>query len=295
MVLGVAMRLSLRAPPSVLHPPCFVSFRSPIPSSGPRLFPATLPPHILTKPSGRRLNISTAAGFGVAVLNDAGATTLALGGAYALVSTFDNLTRRGIIAQTFSRKLVHILSGLLFLASWPIFRYILFLLKDLDSTFYPLVHNFICSKRARYFASIVPFINCLRLLVNGLSLTTDEGLIKSVSREGKPEELLKGPLYYVLVLILCAVAFWRESPIGMITLSMIPLNSLTLRMLYYYAVLGYIQLEWIKTAKRVALVSLVATVVESLPITGIIDDNLSVPLVSIVTSFLVFGSSWSHV
>ncbi|CAA0814420.1 Phytol kinase 1- chloroplastic [Striga hermonthica] len=290
MILGAAMRLSLRAPSTAtaLSFSHFVSLRSPIPSSGPRLFPASLPPHILTKPRGRRPNISTAAGFGVSVLNDAGATTLVVGGAYAL---------------TLSRKLVHILSGLLFLASWPIFS---------------------TSTGARYFASIVPFINCLRLLMNGLSLTTDEGLIKSVSREGKPEELLKGPLYYVLVLILCAVVFWRESPIGMIALSMmcggdgiadimgrrfgslkLPYNSqkswvgsismflfgflVTFGMLCYYAILGYIQLDWIETAKRVALVSFVATVVESLPITGIIDDNLSVPLVSIVASFLVFG------
>lgn len=33
-------------------------------------------------------------------------------------------------------------------------------------------------------------------------------------------ELLKGPLYYVSILILCAVVFWRESPIGVISLGM---------------------------------------------------------------------------
>lgn len=33
-------------------------------------------------------------------------------------------------------------------------------------------------------------------------------------------ELLKGPLYYVLILILCALVFWRESPVGVISLAM---------------------------------------------------------------------------
>jgi hypothetical protein len=33
-------------------------------------------------------------------------------------------------------------------------------------------------------------------------------------------ELLRGPLYYVLVLILCALVFWRESPVGVISLAM---------------------------------------------------------------------------
>lgn len=33
-------------------------------------------------------------------------------------------------------------------------------------------------------------------------------------------ELLRGPLYYVLVLILSAVLFWRESPVGVVSLAM---------------------------------------------------------------------------
>ncbi|MCE0481229.1 Phytol kinase 1, chloroplastic [Datura stramonium] len=44
----------------------------------------------------------------------------------------------------------------------------------------------------------VPFTNCLRLVIHGLSLATDEGLIKSVLGR-KSDELLRGPLYYVLV------------------------------------------------------------------------------------------------
>ncbi|KAK9158757.1 hypothetical protein Scep_005331 [Stephania cephalantha] len=73
---------------------------------------------------------------------------------------------------------------------------------------------------ARYFAALVPFFNCLRLIIYGLQLVKDEGLVKSVSREGNPRELLRGPLYYVLILILCSILFWRESPVGMISLAM---------------------------------------------------------------------------
>ena len=60
-------------------------------------------------------------------------------------------------------------------------------------------------------------------------------------------------------------------------------------MLYYYSALGYLELDWALTVQRVALVSLVATLVESLPITNVIDDNISVPLASMVTAFLSFG------
>jgi phytol kinase len=59
-------------------------------------------------------------------------------------------------------------------------------------------------------------------------------------------------------------------------------------MLYYYSVLGYFQLDWILTAQKVALVSLAATVVESLPTTEVVDDNISVPLASMAEAFLSF-------
>ncbi|XP_071707610.1 probable phytol kinase 1, chloroplastic isoform X2 [Rutidosis leptorrhynchoides] len=133
------------------------------------------------------------------VLQDAGATVIVVAGAYALVAGFDYLTKRQIVEQNLSRKLVHILSGLLYMGCWPLFS---------------------TSTNARYFAALVPLLNCTRLLVHGFSLVTNEDLIKSVTRDGKPEELLRGPLYYVMMLILCSLLFWRESPIGVVALSM---------------------------------------------------------------------------
>ncbi|XP_027161342.1 probable phytol kinase 1, chloroplastic [Coffea eugenioides] len=242
-------------------------------------------------------------GDGGLELHDAGATALVVAGAYTLVSTFDKLTSANLIQQNLSRKLVHILSGLLFMASWPMFS---------------------TSTGARYFASLVPLINCLRLIVYGLSLAKDEGLVNSVTREGKPEELLRGPLYYVMILILSAIFFWRDSPVGVVSVSMmcggdgiadimgrrfgslkLPYNQqkswagslsmfvfgflISIGMLYYFSALGCFQLDWSCTIQRVALVSLVATLVESLPTTGIVDDNISVPIASMVTAFLSFG------
>ncbi|PON49539.1 Phytol kinase [Parasponia andersonii] len=257
-------------------------------------------------PNDPRRASSSACGIPVGagdLVRDAGAAAAVLAGAYGLVFTFDRLTQRNLIKQSLSRKLVHILSGLLFTLSWPIFS---------------------TSTSARYFALLVPLVNCLRLLVHGLSLVRDEGLIKSVTRDGNPEELLRGPLYYVLVLILCALFFWRESPVGVISMSMmcggdgvadimgrkfgsvkIPYNQskswagslsmflfgflVSLGMLYYYSALGYFQLDWSSTLQRVAAVSMVATVVESLPISEVVDDNLSVPFASILAAYLSFN------
>ncbi|CAI0410780.1 unnamed protein product [Linum tenue] len=180
------------------------------------------------------------------------------------------------------------------------------------------------SSEARYFALFVPLMNCLRLVIHGFSLATDEGLIKSVTREGKPEELLRGPLFYVLVLIACTLVFWRESPVGIISVAMmcggdgmadiigrrfgsmkLPYNQekswigsvsmftcgfvISIGMLQYYSALGYLQLDWSSAVPGVALIALTATVMESLPITNVVDDNISVPLVSMIAAYLSFG------
>ncbi|CAJ2629402.1 unnamed protein product [Trifolium pratense] len=196
------------------------------------------------------------------LIYNAGATVGVLGGAYALVSAFDDLTRKNILNQGLSRKLVHILSGLLFLVSWPIFR-----------------------------------------------------------------ELLRGPLYYVGILILCAVVFWRNSPIGVVSLAMmcggdgvadiigrrygsmkIPYNQskswagsiamlifgflVSIGMLYYYSFLGHVQFDWGDIVPKVAFIAFVATVVESLPITEVVDDNISVPLVTMAMAFFTLGNNF---
>ncbi|KAL3341427.1 hypothetical protein AABB24_025797 [Solanum stoloniferum] len=74
------------------------------------------------------------------------------------------------------------------------------------------------------------------------------------------------------------------------SLSMFVLGFLvSVGMLYYFSALGYFQLDWVSTVERVALVSFIATMVESLPITGMVDDNISVPLVSMVVASLAFA------
>lgn len=60
-------------------------------------------------------------------------------------------------------------------------------------------------------------------------------------------------------------------------------------MLYYYSALGYFLLDWSSTLQKVAVVSLVATLVESLPISEVVDDNLSVPFASMLAAYLSFN------
>ncbi|KXG27303.2 probable phytol kinase, chloroplastic [Sorghum bicolor] len=240
-----------------------------------------------------------------AVLQDGAVTVLITAGAYSLVRVFDELTERRLIEKSLSRKVVHVLSGVLFMSSWPLFS---------NST------------EARYFAAVVPLLNSIRLLIYGLRLYTDEALVKSVTREGKPEELLRGPLYYVLVLLFSVLVFWRESPVGIVSLSMmsggdgfadivgrrygsvkLPFNKkkswagsismfisgflLSAMMMFYFSSLGYIDVIWQEALGKLALVALAATVVECIPVTEVVDDNISVPLATMLVAFLLFSSN----
>ncbi|VAH38675.1 unnamed protein product [Triticum turgidum subsp. durum] len=207
--------------------------------------------------------------------------------------------------MSLSRKVVHVLSGVFFMASWPLFS---------NST------------GARFFAAVVPFLNCARLLTYGLGFYSDEALVKSVTREGKREELLRGPLYYVIVLLIIVLVFWRDSPIGIISLSMmsggdgfadivgrrfgslkLPFNDkkswvgsaamfisgflLSALMLSYFSWLGYIQVSWDQAIGKLVLVALAATAVECIPVTDVVDDNISVPLATMLVAFLLFGNT----
>uniref|UniRef100_A0A7N0U622 phytol kinase n=1 Tax=Kalanchoe fedtschenkoi TaxID=63787 RepID=A0A7N0U622_KALFE len=276
---------------------------SPIPPH-PFLFHRTVPPRPLFQSVPRTVSRPPLVVASTPpLLQDAAATTALFSSAYFLVLAFDKLTESRIIRQSLSRKLVHILSGLLFAASWPFFS---------DS-----VH-------ARYFAALVPLANFFRLLIHGLSLAADDTLVTSLTREGNPKELLRGPLYYVVVLLVSTTVFWRESPVGVVSVAMmcggdgiadiigrrygfqkLPYNPhkswlgsismficgslISAGMLYCFTSLGCFSLDWSSALQRVLLVSLVATIVESLPITETLDDNLSVPLASMVTALMIFG------
>lgn len=243
-----------------------------------------------------------------ATVMDMGCTALVMAGAYGLVSFFDVLTKGNMLDQKLSRKFVHILSGLLFMMAWPFFS---------------------ASADARYIAAIVPLANFLRLLIYGLKLAANEGLVNAVSREGRPEELLRGPLYYVLALIFCTIFFWRESPVGVVSLAMmcggdgiadiigrrfgqykLPYNnekswagsiamflfgfSISLGILCYLSLFGFIQLDWETAVRNVAIISMAATVVESLPVTWLLDDNISVPSTCILVGLCLFPTQSSY-
>lgn len=61
--------------------------------------------------------------------------------------------------------------------------------------------------------------------------------------------------------------------------------------LSYFSLMGFYHLDTGATLLRLAMVSLAATVVESLPISTKLDDNVTVPLTTVVMGMLLFPST----
>ena len=131
------------------------------------------------------------------ILRDAIATVVTLAIALSWLALVNQIASRGWIQPTLSRKIIHIGTGPLFVLCWPFFS---------------------PADYARYFAVLVPGILTLLFLITGLGWIKNTDLVKSSTRNGLPNELLRGPLYYGIVFIVCTVVFWRDSPVGMLAL-----------------------------------------------------------------------------
>ncbi|KAL4444228.1 hypothetical protein ABPG75_011965 [Micractinium tetrahymenae] len=243
----------------------------------------------------------------VSPARDVAAAAFAVAGSVALIKFFDTLERFEFIDKKLSRKLVHMLAGPGFIACWPLFG---------------------AEPYSRLLAACVPALNALRLLLIGNGIVKDERAVSAMSRTGDAKELLRGPLYYVLILIAITAIYWRCSPVGLVIASLmcggdgladvvgrrlgsgnpLPWNpekswagsaamflgglGMSAGLISLFCSQGYLECDMPATAAAVAVIALAATVVESLPVNRMVDDNLSVPGVAAFLGVLFLQASW---
>lgn len=109
----------------------------------------------------------------------------------------DTLASRQLISSQLSRKLIHTGTGPLFVLSW-------YLYSDADYT--------------RYLAAAVPLVITLQFIAVGTGLIDDPAAVEGMTRNHDPREILRGPLYYGIIFVLCTLLFWRDSPVGILAL-----------------------------------------------------------------------------
>ncbi|CAJ1960433.1 unnamed protein product [Sphenostylis stenocarpa] len=235
------------------------------------------------------------------LVSDIFATAISGVAALSFLKLWQETAERGIFDQKLNRKLVHISIGLIFMLCWPLFS---------------------TENTASFFAALIPGVNIIRMLVTGLGIMKDEATVKSMSRFGDYRELLKGPLYYAATITLASIVYWRTSPISIAAIcnlcagdgmadivgrrfgrGKIPYNKeksyagsiamasagflASTAYMWYFSSFGYIEGSW-NLVLRFLLVSTVTAFVESLPISTEFDDNLTVPLTSILLGRVIF-------
>ncbi|RLM86699.1 putative phytol kinase 2, chloroplastic [Panicum miliaceum] len=218
------------------------------------------------------------------LVRDAGAAVLTGVAAAVVLRFWEEVANRALLEQVML-KLVHITVGLVYFLMWPLF--------SPDDVYAP------------FLAPLIIVINIIKVTVIGVGVVKDEGVVNSMTRHGDYRELLKGPLYYACAITLTTILFWRTSPIsiavicnlcagdgvadiagrrfGQVKLPHNPEKSY----MCYFNIFGFVEKSWTMVGAFGAI-SLAAAVVESLPISTRLDDNLTVPLASVLVSALVF-------
>jgi phytol kinase len=212
----------------------------------------------------------------------------------------DLFAQRGWIESHLSRKLIHILTGPLFVLCW---------------LFFPDVWY------ARWLAALVPFAITIQFALIGLGIMKDEASVKAMSRSGDRREILRGPLFYGLVFVVMTLVYWKTSPIGMLALMLmcggdgladilgrglqspkLPWNKvksvagslgmllggwfLAAFILFIFVLAGVFPAPFSAYLLPITVIALIATLVESLPLKDV--DNITVTLVAVLLGYLFF-------
>lgn len=234
---------------------------------------------------------------------DLAATAITFGVALVWLRLVDGLAHRKRLDPQLSRKIIHIGTGPLFVLCWNLFSQ---------------------AAGARWLAALVPLTITGQFVMVGLGLIRDEAAVQAMTRHGDPREILRGPLYYGIVFVLCTLLFWRHSPVGILALMLmcggdgladvvgrrwgarkLPfggdkswVGSLAMALggfvfafgfVWLFNVLGNFRpaLGLAPTASAVAVIALAAALVEALPLPDV--DNLTLSLTGVVLGLVFFS------
>lgn len=240
--------------------------------------------------------------FENAWLQDAVATILTFAIALAWLRILDALAARRVIGQNLSRKLIHIGTGPIFVLCWNLFS---------------------PQPAARFLAALVPLAITAQFALVGAGVIKDPAAVQAMSRTGDRREILRGPLYYGIVFVVCTLVFWRTSPVGILALMLmcggdgladlvgrrwgsakLPGNpakswagsgamlvagfAFAFVFVAFFSHLGLFGpgLGLAGIAWRTAVVALAATLVEALPIRDL--DNLTITVTAVVLGTILF-------
>lgn len=110
------------------------------------------------------------------------------------------LAMRGILSVADARKLMHIGMGPLYVATWLLYS---------DAPY------------ARWACALIPLSFTAKFAAIGLGLIADPEAVATMSRSGEASELLRGPTLYGVVFVAATLTAWRETPEGVVAVMLL--------------------------------------------------------------------------
>jgi phytol kinase len=239
--------------------------------------------------------------FSNAWVQDFAATVLTFAVALGWLRLMDTAADRGLIESRASRKIIHIGTGPLFVLCWLFFS---------------------PAPAARFMAALVPLAITAQFAAVGLGWMRDDKAVKAMTRHGDRREILRGPLLYGIVFVVCTLIFWRGNPVGIVALMILcggdgladlvgrrfgrrrlPHNAgkswigsgamflggylLALAMVAIFQATGTLEPGVVlkAAAASIAWIALGSTVVESLPVADV--DNLTIATTAIILGLVL--------
>lgn len=229
------------------------------------------------------------------------ATVVTLTLSLTWLRAMDFAAHRGLIAQRLSRKIIHIGTGPLFVLCWLLYS---------------------SGPQARFLAALVPLGITFQFALVGTGVMQDPAAVQAMTRTGDAREILRGPLYYGVIFVICTLIFWREESTGILALMImcggdgladvvgrrwgrakLPLNSekswagsaamLTGGFAFAYIflatfdALGIFEAYYVMRSAlwKLALIALATTVVEALPVKDV--DNITTTGTAVLLGMLL--------
>jgi phytol kinase len=239
--------------------------------------------------------------FSNPLYQDLVATVITFAIALTWLRVMDTLAHRGLIEQRLSRKIIHIGTGPLFVICWNFFS---------------------ASLQARFLAALVPLAITFQFFLVGIGVMQDQAAVEAMTRTGDRREILRGPLFYGIVFVICTLLFWRQSPVGIVALMLmcggdgladivgrrwgkarLPFNerkswigSTAMFLGGWVFALGFVvlfngmgvlepALDMRSASLSITLIALAATIVEALPLRDI--DNLTTTAMAVLLGLVL--------
>ncbi|TFF68097.1 hypothetical protein EU520_00875 [Candidatus Thorarchaeota archaeon] len=128
-------------------------------------------------------------GEGLALVWDLVAMFISIIAVMMVVQINGAIQKSGRLSSDVTRKLVHIFAAPVFVATWLLYSGSMF---------------------SRYLAAIVPILFVLLFVGIGTGRVENEAFVASMSRSGDPAELLKGTLYYAIMIVVTTIVWFTE-------------------------------------------------------------------------------------